>query len=467
MALWWPQAVIAQSKWPACSADAAPMRWHQCTGTRTFPTGTQYVGEFKDGKPHGQGVLVWPDGTRYSGDFRNGMRNGKGASTRPDGRQYVGEYREDKPHGVGTLIWADGRKHAGEFRDGRPQGLGVRYRPDGGVDKAGRWDGDSLVEAMAPQGPRWVALGITALTPPGAKQAAAPAGPKDSKDSPSTELRDKSPQAELETERRRRLELEQQLAALQAAERDRTQVKPKTVPGSQTQRSERRVALIVGNAAYRGSPLDNPLNDAVDVEASLRRHGFQTTLLRNANLMQMREATRRFAAQLSAADVALIYFAGHGIESKGKNYMIPIGADLQFEYELPDQAYDAGNWLEMLEGARSSNADRVNIVILDACRNNNLLGSRGTGRGLGRLDAPSGTFLAYSTAPGRVASDGPRGQRNSPFTRHLLAAMDRPNWPIEEVFKEVRRNVSRETQGAQVPWESTSLTGFFSFKRDK
>jgi uncharacterized caspase-like protein len=178
----------------------------------------------------------------------------------------------------------------------------------------------------------------------------------------------------------------------------------------------------------------------------------------------MREATRRFADQLTNADVALIYFAGHGIESKNKNYLIPVNADLKFEYELADQAYDAAAWLEMLEMIKSNNAERVNIVILDACRNNNLIGSRSLNRGLARMDSPTGTFLSYSTAPGKVAADGGKGERNSPFTKNLLKAIQQPGQPIEEVFKEVRRNVTRETNGAQVPWESTSLTGYFSFR---
>ena len=274
---------------------------------------------------------------------------------------------------------------------------------------------------------------------------------------------------EVELERNRRQELEQRLAAAEARERERLQTQPTPLPPrpQAALRPERRVALIVGNAAYKISPLDNPVNDATDMDAGLKRAGFQTTLLRNASLAQMREATRRFADQLLTADVALIYFAGHGIESNRRNFMIPVNADLKFEYELADQAYDASNWLEMLEVVRSTNADRVNIVILDACRNNSLIGARSFSRGLGRLDAPSGTFLAYSTAPGKVAADGPRGQRNSPFTKHLLQAMQQPGLPIEEVFKEVRRNVSRETAGAQVPWESTSLTGFFAFQRQR
>ena len=265
---------------------------------------------------------------------------------------------------------------------------------------------------------------------------------------------------ELDSERKKRQELQAELdsakdkAPVLDAYKDRPQ---------STQFTERRVALVIGNAQYKYSPLENSVNDATDIDQALKRFGFKTTFLRNASLGQMREATRRFADQLANADVALIYFAGHGIESKNKNYMIPVNADLKFEYELTDQAYDATAWLEMLEMIKSNNVDRVNIVILDACRNNNLIGSRSLNRGLGRMDAPAGTFLSYSTAPGKVAGDGARGERNSPFTKNLLRAIQQPGKPIEEVFKEVRRNVARETNGAQVPWESTSLTGFFSF----
>ena len=260
-----------------------------------------------------------------------------------------------------------------------------------------------------------------------------------------------------------------------AARKEREETDRNRIPQEVTQpvnpqvifATERRVALVIGNSAYKGSPLDNPTNDATDITNALNKVGFKTTLISNATLGQMREATRKFADQLQSADVALIYFAGHGIESNRKNYLIPVNADLKFEYELVDQAYDAGNWLEMLETIRSSNSERVNIVILDACRNNNLIGARSLGRGLGRMDAPTGTFLAYSTAPGKVAADGAKGQRNSPYTRHLLSVMQKPGLPIEETFKEVRRNVSRETNGAQVPWESTSLIGGFYFQNKK
>jgi len=382
--------------------------------------------------------------------------NCQGVQTFPSGSGYVGEFQKDRYEGRGTFF--DGSyRYVGQWREGRLHGEGIEYRADGTVLRTGRWASGILVQPYVID---------TARLPFNSLSKAPPPVPEDS-DTPEKERL----VGEVEAERKKRLELEQRLAAAEARERERLQAQPQPtaqLPRPQAAlRPERRVALIVGNAAYQISPLDNPVNDATDVDAGLKRAGFQTTLLRNATLAQMREATRRFADQLTTADVALIYFAGHGIESRGRNYMVPVNADLKFEHELLDQAFDANQWLEMLEGIRSANADRVNIVILDACRNNNLIGARSLSRGLGRLDAPSGTFLAYSTAPGKVAADGPRGQRNSPFTKHLLQAMQQPNQPIEEVFKEVRRNVSRETAGAQVPWESTSLTGFFSFRPER
>ena len=281
--------------------------------------------------------------------------------------------------------------------------------------------------------------------------------------------------AEREAEVKRQAEAKKREDDIVAARKEKEEADRNRIPQEPTQpvnsqvisTTERRVALVIGNSAYKVSPLDNPTNDATDITNALNKVGFKTTLIRDATLGQMREATRKFADQLQSADVALIYFAGHGIESNRKNYLIPVNADLKFEYELVDQAYDSSNWLEMLETIRSSNSERVNIVILDACRNNNLIGARSLGRGLGRMDAPTGTFLAYSTAPGKVAADGAKGQRNSPYTRNLLSVMRKPGLPIEETFKEVRRNVSRETNGAQVPWESTSLVGGFYFTNKK
>jgi hypothetical protein len=413
-------------------------------GTLTFPSGEQYVGQFKEDKRDGQGTETLANGEGYVGQFKGGKRDGQGTLTLPSGDRYVGEFKDDKYNGQGTYTTRSGAKFVGEYEGGKLNGKGIAYRSDGSIDRSGQWVDDRLTQSFVLDRSLFPFDGSTPVAPPLVDAAKAE--------------RDRLV-AEAESARRRQQELEAQLAALQSQSASR--------PSNQAAiiRNQRRVALVIGNASYKISPLENPVNDATDVDQTLRQLGFQTTLVRNATLGQMREATRRFADQLGAADVALIYFAGHGIESNRKNYMIPVNADLKFEYELDDQAYNAGQWLEMLDSIKSSNAERVNIVILDACRNNSLIGARSLGRGLVRMDAPTGTFLAYSTAPGKVAADGVRGQRNSPFTRHLLTVMQQPGLPIEEAFKEVRRNVSRETNGAQVPWESTSLTGFFTFRQ--
>jgi osmotically-inducible protein OsmY len=233
-------------------------------------------------------------------------------------------------------------------------------------------------------------------------------------------------------------------------------------------RNERRVALIVGNAKYAYNPLDNPVNDASDLDAALKSLGFKTTLLRDATMAQMRNATRQFADDVATSDVALIFFAGHGIEARGRNYLLPVSADIKHEFELEDQAYDAGRWLDMLENIKGTNRQRINIVILDACRNNDLArGWRSSSRGLARMDAPTGTFIAFATAPGKVAMDGAKGQRNSPFTKNLLRAIQTPDVPIELMFKEVRRLVLEDTKNEQVPWDNSSLVGDFVFKKSR
>lgn len=388
---------------------------------------------------------------------------------------FAGEYMDGLRTGRGTYTYFNGDRFVGEYKNHQPNGMGIEYKSDGTVIASGAYKDGKLVSSFAVDMNRFPfdlstqTAAINSLINP-ERDSLKSEVESERKKRQELELQIASNNernritAELENERRKRQELQTELDRAKELAESRLTERPRP---QYAQRSERRVALIIGNAQYKSSPLENSVNDATDIDQALKQFGFQTTFLRNASLGQIREATRRFADQLKNADVALIYFAGHGVESKNKNYMIPVNADLKFEYELADQAYDAAAWLEMLEMIKSNNAERVNIVILDACRNNNLIGSRSLNRGLARMDAPTGTFLSYSTAPGKVAADGGKGERNSPFTKNLLKAIQQPGQPIEEVFKEVRRNVTRETNGAQVPWESTSLTGFFSFRQTK
>ncbi|MBP7341892.1 MAG: caspase domain-containing protein [Smithellaceae bacterium] len=221
-----------------------------------------------------------------------------------------------------------------------------------------------------------------------------------------------------------------------------------------------RLALVIGNSAYETGPLANPVNDAADMAASLTRMGFTVILKKNANLEAMEEAIENFGGRLKRGGVGLFYYAGHGIQAGGTNYLIPVGAKIKKESDLRYRAVDAGRILDEMQNAENG----MNIVILDACRDNPFNRSfRSATRGLSIISAaPKGTFLTYSTSPGNVAADG-RG-RNSPYTEALLRHMGTPGLPIEHVFKRVRQDLAARTGGRQIPWELSSLSGDFYFR---
>ncbi len=222
---------------------------------------------------------------------------------------------------------------------------------------------------------------------------------------------------------------------------------------------ESRLALVIGNSSYKDSPLANPVNDATAIAKTLQGLGFKVILRTNATQSQMRQAVREFGDELHThRGIGLFYFAGHGMQINSRNFLIPVGTDIRREYEVEDQSVDAGSVLSMMQSARA----RVNIVILDACRNNPFARSfRNSTVGLAPMQAPAGTLLAYATAPGEVASDG--AGDNGLYTQHLLQNMRIPGLKIEDVFKNVRAGVRQESGGKQTPWENTSLEGEFYF----
>ena len=221
---------------------------------------------------------------------------------------------------------------------------------------------------------------------------------------------------------------------------------------------ERRAALVIGNSAYSVSPLRNPVNDARAMAEALQATGFRVRLIENAKRSTMRQAIREWGDELVEGGVALFYFAGHGMQIRGRNYLIPVGADIQRENEVEDESVDANTVLGKLDSVRNS----LNIVILDACRNNPFQRSfRSSQQGLAQMDAPSGTLVAFATAPGSVAADGEGA--NGLYTQHLLKQIRTPGLSVEELFKRVRIGVTTDTADRQVPWESSSLKGDFFF----
>jgi len=214
----------------------------------------------------------------------------------------------------------------------------------------------------------------------------------------------------------------------------------------------KRVALVIGNSNYRDAPLRNPANDASDIAAALKRLNFNVVLIKNASERDMKRAIRSFGQSLSAAEVRLFYYAGHGMQVRGTNYLIPLGAEVSAEDEVEYEAVDAGLVLSKMR----SSSPGVNIILLDACRNNPFARSfRSGSRGLARMDAPTGTIIAYATAPGGVAADG--SGRNGLFTKHLLKHIERKGMALDDVLRRVRKGVAQETSSKQVPWASESL----------
>ena len=218
---------------------------------------------------------------------------------------------------------------------------------------------------------------------------------------------------------------------------------------------ESRYALVIGNGGYHGSPLRNPVNDANDMAKALTRIGFNVDKQINADRRQMREAVRRFADRIKRGGVGLFFYAGHGVQVDGENYLVPIGADIKAKFDVKDQCLSA----EYVLGAMEDAGNRLNIIILDACRDNPFRGFRGGGRGLATMNAPVGSLLAYATAPGSTASDGPAS--NGLYTSMLLRYLTNPGQDILDLFIKVRRDVMAASDGTQIPWETHSLTSHY------
>ena len=517
---WGP--VLAQGNLPACKGPVN--KWSECLGTEVFPSGDKYIGEFKSGRFSGRGEYYFlaPNerkGNIFVGEFKDGMYNGLGIEYDKNGKiissgkwknsqleeqhainsslfststiNFTGQegvspidsavnkqssYREIKTSHILVESGAEaaylyqeikvsqGNKVA-KFRE-----LANRFSKDPGSGKNGGQLGWAAKGSYVAEYEKVAnELNIGEISMPFKTQfgwhlmyledkfelTQLPAISNNQQATasqlPNTFKRDQL-NAEIEVENKKRQDLEDQLRVSQQLS---------TKPAA-SYAIERRVALVIGNATYKVNPLKNPVNDSTDMARSLRSVGFDVIEANNTTLAQMREVTRRFADKLGNSDVGLVYYSGHGVEVKGKNYLIPVNADIKREYEVVDQAFDASQFLEMMDNIRGPNNKRVNILIVDACRNNELQKSwRSTNNGLARMDAPGGTFISFATAPGRVAADGTG--RNSPYTKHLLQALKQPNVPIEQVFKVVRRNVMEETKGEQIPWENSSLVGDFYF----
>jgi len=230
--------------------------------------------------------------------------------------------------------------------------------------------------------------------------------------------------------------------------------------------AKQKVALVIGNANYPGqtynnlfTPLKNPVNDAEDMKAVLEDYDFEVILLKDGEMENMEDAIDEFEKRLENSEVGLFYFAGHGVQIEGTNYLIPVGKKFRSAKPVKGgHAIDANDVLGMMEEAGT----QVNIVILDACRTKMSIKSRGIAkRGLAEMNA-KGSMIVYATAPGKEASDGEGDERNGIYTKHLVATMKNGNGlPIYEVFNQTGAAVEKATNSKQTPWYNSSFHGEF------
>jgi len=226
--------------------------------------------------------------------------------------------------------------------------------------------------------------------------------------------------------------------------------------------NQKRYALVIGNSDYLTAPLKNPANDANDMAAELKGLGFDVMVYTDVKQNDLKQYIRAFGNKLNAnKGVGLFFYAGHGMQVNGENYLIPVDARIEKEQDVELEAVNLKRLLGEMEYAQNE----LNIVILDACRNNPFARSfrSGGNQGLASTLAPTGTFIAYATAPGSVASDG--SGKNGLYTQELIQALKKPGLRIEDVFKEVRKSVYDKSQKKQVPWENSSIFGDFYFSK--
>jgi hypothetical protein len=394
--------------------------------------GDKYVGEYKDNKRNGQGTYYhladnqWK-GNKYVGEFKDGKRHGQGtyyylADDQWKGDKYVGEYKDDKRNGQGVYFFSDGRKEIGEYEGGNLNGKGVRIRADGSVRESGFYKDDKLVNSFKVD-----PLSFTRI-----------------------------PRQYLVAEKKSTNTQPPAPVVTNQIDEDATQTDNPPLPTD----NRRRFALVIGNANYSSLPkLQNSVNDARLITQSLRSAGFQVSTYENLDMGGMQNAIRAFGDRLGKTDVGLFYYAGHAVQVKGKNYLIPVKENIKKSFEVPSSAVDVDLVLATLEHIKND----LNIVVLDACRSSFPGEARGTNQGLASIEAAKGTFIAFATAPGKEALDG--DGTNSPYSKHLARLIGKKGLPLEQVFKEVRKAVVAETRGSQVPWENSSLMGDFYFKK--
>ena len=436
-------------------------------GIRLTESG-RYSGNLKDGVPEGQGIMQCYNGFTIVGEFHNGMANGKGTMENTQaGVRYIGEVKNNLAEGQGTVYYADGTSEKGYFVKGnlvneKPQDTNVA-KPEVS------WTSPQPVNTETTEQKITVQLCVASKTPV-SEVVITVNGQIQVKKALSRGFTIVKSGCDFSFEYELALSPGQNTIEASVKNDGGTVTAAKryvNLKKSDAVSAQKRLALVIGNADYQNiSRLANSANDAVLMSQTLRDLGFEVMSFTNLDRKTMTDKIYDFGDKLKAENaVGLFYYAGHGLQVNGVNYLVPVSAKVQREQEIDDECVSIDKVLGQMEYAGND----LNIIILDACRNNPFSSvSRavaGDG-GLAQMNAPKGTFVAYATSPGKTASDG-TGQ-NGLYTEQLAKTLKTPGLKIEDVFKSVRNEVykiSKEMGAEQIPWENSSIFGDFYFKK--
>jgi hypothetical protein len=427
-------------------------------GSYVFQSGAKYVGNWDDGKYDGQGTYFAENGDKYIGEFEESQFQGHGTYIfAADGRKYVGEWQNSKYHGFGTMYFANGTSKSGMWKEN----TFIGEKADKDRKPVITWIKPAYFTTTTTSGSTIVKACIEAGSE--IKEAMLYVNGKLYYDNKSRGFKAVLPNCDYTFE---------SFIALNKGE-NTIEIEVETISGEKTidsrtinytgKRKDYRLALVIGNNEYSEAPLKNSVNDAQAMALTLQELGFEVLLYTNIDQYNMKKKIRKFGETLAAqGGIGLFYFAGHGIQLYGENYLVPLKAIIEKEQDVELEAVNLKRVLGEMDYARNE----MNIVILDACRNNPFLNNfRSSGAtGLASTTAPEGTFIAYATAPGTIASDGTG--KHGLYTEELLKAIRIPNQRIEDVFKLVRRNVYQRSGKKQIPWENSSIFTDFYFLED-
>ena len=425
-------------------------------GTYILSNGDKYIGTFSKGKYSGQGTYNMVSGNKYSGEFLNNLYHGNGTLKLANKKgEYVGEFAYGKFNGKGTFYYHDGRTKAGIWKQGKFVGepksnfkvpvitwiqpikqvvntttadvkLKLCIKSKDAIEYIRVFNNDSVVLNNAVRGYNVV-------------------------------------DASCDKTFNKLIKLKPGLNKIKVVTKNIAGEASSEIKTFQYNASnsayKKRYALIIGNSKYDIGALRNPENDAKSMSATLRKMGFEVMVYTDLSGENMKKRIREFGNKITAnKGVGLFFYAGHGLQVNGENYIVPVDAHIKSLQDIEEQAVN----LSRITGEMAYAKNDLNIIILDACRNNPFEGSgEGGGKGLASAAAPSGTYLAFATAPGSVAADG--NGSNGLYTQELLKALSRQGSRIEDVFKEVRRNVYRLSNKKQTPWENSSIFDDFYF----